>query len=1028
MNRKIFNILSLFIALAMAFSAVSPAAAQPTIKPVSDSVAAKLGGAAGAKVTESPNGVYIVQMLRAPVAGNEGNTFGFGATKPAQGQKINNSSPDVINYRAQLNQEHDAVLAQVSGARKLYDYNTTFNGFAAKMSLADANKLAGTAGVANVTPDSIRTVDTSSTPSFLGLDAKGGLWSQLKGVGSAGEGIVIGVIDTGITPESLSFADRVTAKGAWTFSTIKGTKLSYLSVSNFNGACDLAGFTTIGKGKTTPTGCNNKLIGARHYNAAWGTDVLTGDEYIAANMPYEFLSAKDYNGHGTHTSSTAGGNYGVSATWPFAAFGKISGMAPRARIAMYKALWTLPDGTGSGYTSDLVEAIDQAVMDGVDVINYSISGTLTNFLDPVEIAFMFAADAGVFVAASAGNSGPAVSTVAHPSPWITTVAAGTHNRSIEGKATLGNSDSYSGASLADATVTGTLIDSVNAAAAGATAAAARLCYSTSWNGGSPALDSAKVEGKIVVCDRGGNDRVDKSLAVQEAGGIGMILVNVPLGANSIVADFHSVPTVHLSNIYHDAIKTYANTVGATATVFKAIFSYTAPAPFTADFSSRGPLIAGDGNLLKPDVIAPGQDILAAWSPADAGLTFDMISGTSMSSPHVAGLAALLKDLHPTWSPMMVKSALMTSAYDVLDDPNTDPSVIFKQGAGHVKPNSAADPGLVYDSGIRDWFAFLCNTTAYNGTPICDGLAGMHYSTNPSDFNSASIAIGALGGSETIKRTVTSVGGAGHAANRLETYTFSYSGLDGITVEPSTTSFTIGKGGKQTYSVTFTTNGAAFNEYVGGYITWTGNQKHVVRIPVVIRPVALKAPVEVSGTSDLSYDVTFGYGGTFDAAARGLVPADTASDTVTTGHNKAYLVTIPAGSTYTRFSIFNSTTTPGSDLDLYLFDDTFAQIASSGGGTSDEEINWVNLAPGDYYIMVDGYRTMNPSAFTLFIWNLDSTDALNMTVSAPASATIGATDTIGLTFSGLTPGVKYLGSVAYSGTTDLPDPTIVRVDP
>ena len=146
--------------------------------------------------------------------------------------------------------------------------------------------------------------------------------------------------------------------------------------------------------------------------------------------PWEFQSARDYNGHGTHTASTAGGNYGVPATGPAAVFGKISGMAPRARIAMYKALWSTQDGsTASGFTSDLAAAIDQAVADGVDVINYSVSGATTNFADPVEISFLFAARAGIFVAESAGNSGPTTWTVAHPVPWTTTVAAGTHNRS-----------------------------------------------------------------------------------------------------------------------------------------------------------------------------------------------------------------------------------------------------------------------------------------------------------------------------------------------------------------------------------------------------------------------------------------------------------------------------------------------------------------------------------------------------------------------------------------------------------------------
>src|SRR5207248_1585293 len=171
--------------------------------------------------------------------------------------------------------------------------------------------------------------------------------------------------------------------------------------------------------------------------------------------------------------------------------------------------------------------------------------------------------------------------------------------------------------------------------------------------------------------------------------------------------------VHVDKASGLAIKTYAATPNPTATINQATIVYNAPAPFTASFSSRGPLLAGGGDLLKPDVIAPGQDILASVAPpGNGGLDFNIYSGTSMSSPHVAGLAALLKQQHPDWTPMMVKSALMTTASDVLDaGGNTNPSVIFSQGAGHVRPNIATDPGLVFDASWNDWLAFLCGTTS-----------------------------------------------------------------------------------------------------------------------------------------------------------------------------------------------------------------------------------------------------------------------------------------------------------------------------
>jgi len=842
------------------------------------------------------------------------------------------------------------------------------------------------------------------------------LWDQLGGVDSAGEDIIIGVIDSGIWPESESFSDRTGTNG----NGRKGGKLSYHHIPGWHGKC------TPGEAFNASM-CNQKLIGARRYNAAWG-----GDAGIEAQRPWEFTSPRDYNGHGTHTSSTAGGNHDVTLTGPAAVFGKSSGMAPRARIATYKALWSTKDGaTASGFTSDLVAAIDQAVADGVDVINYSISGTLTNFLDPVEIAFLFAADSGVFVAASAGNSGPTIGTVAHPSPWITTVAAGTHNRNGEGSVTLGNGVTYTGPSLATAVGPAPLIDSTAAGLPGANATSLSLCFTAADNGGTPVLDPAKVAGKIVVCDRGVNARVAKSQAVKDAGGVGMLLVNVTPG--SLNADFHFVPTVHLSDTVRVAVKAYAANAGATAKINQATIVFNVPAPLTAAFSSRGPLAAGGGDLLKPDVIAPGQDIIASVAPpANGGLSFNIYSGTSMSSPHVAGLAALLKNLHPEWSPMMIKSALMTSSGDVLDGPNTNQLVIFRQGAGHVAPNAATDPGLVYASSFNDWLAFLCGTTNGVSPAACGALAAGGYSLDPSDFNIASIAIGALAGGQTVKRTVTNV------ANAAATYTASTTGLAGFTVSVSPPTLTLAAGQSGSFTVTFTRTTATLNAYTGGQLTWTDGT-HIVRSPVVVRPVALSAPASVSGTGGpISYNVTFGYSGTFTASPRGLVPAVTTAGSVGDDPDNTFTpvagpgtvgfpVTIAAGTTHARYSLFDANVSPASDLDLYVTNSSNAIVGASGSGTSNEEVNLLNPAPGTYTVWVHGFAVTGTANFTLFSWQLGTASAGNMTVNAPAAAVQGTTGTITLTFTGLAPATKYLGSVAYGGSAGLPNPTIVRID-
>jgi subtilisin family serine protease len=981
---------SLVLILAVAFSAVSPAYAQPSLK--SD----KSGG----NVQESSNGVYVIQMADSPVVAYNGGIKGLNATAPKKGQKIDPNSSDVINYVAYLNGKHNDALAKVGG-QKLYDYNYSYNGFAAKLSLDQANKLAAVGGVVAVSSDELHTMDTSSTPAFLGLSAPGGLWDQLGGVGSAGDGIIIGIVDSGIWPENLSFSDRTGENGNAT----KDGKLDYQQIPGWHGKC------TPGE-EFNASMCNQKLIGAQWFNASWG-----GDAGIDAQRPWEFNSVRDYNGHGTHTSSTAGGNHGVQVTGPAAVFGTISGMAPHARIAMYKALWSTQAGdTASGNTSDLVAAIDQAVADGVDVINYSISGSLTNFRDPAEIAFLYAANAGVFVAASAGNSGPTTSTVAHPSPWITTVAAGTHDRYYEAVVTLGNGVSYKGASVNSTGVgPAPFIDSEAAGFAGADPTAVRLCYAAVDNGGVAVLDPVKVAGKIVLCDRGVTARVNKSLAVAEAGGVGVVLTNT--SSNSLNGDFHSVPTVHLSHLDRAAVKAYAATANATAQIFPSYF-IAADAPYTASFSSRGPLQAS-GDLLKPDLIAPGQDILAAVSPmTSGGVDYALLSGTSMSSPHVAGLAALLKDLHPDWSPMMIKSALMTTGYDVHDGgvpaPNTNPVLIFRQGAGHVQPNKAADPGLVFDSSWNDWLGFLCGTQLPTSFCTSSGIAVL----DPSDFNAPSIAIADLAGSQVITRTVTNVG-------PKATYSVSFSGA-GISASVSPSTFTLNPGAKQILQITIARTTAALNAYTGGQLTWTDGA-HVVRIPVVAKPVALAAPAQVSSAS---YNVTFGYTGAFTATARGLVPATTFNGSISTGQQLTYQVTVPAGATYARFSLFDATTTPGTDLDLVIYGPANTVVGSSGGGTSAEEVNLLNPAAGTYTVLVDGFATPNnaPATFTLFTWALGSTAAGNMTVTAPASATFGTTGAINLSFSGLAAGTKYLGSVAYSGVSGMPNPTIVRVDP
>ena len=945
-----------------------------------------------ASAAEVEGQVYIVQMEGAPVVAFTGEP-GLAATKPANGEKINPQDAKVIRYVDHLEKQHDKSLAKVRGkSEKLYSYVYTFNGYAAVMTPAQAARVREQADVLNVWKDEERFAETSTTPDFLGLTVEGGLWDM----GYTGEDVIIGIVDSGIWPESASFTDRT-----GTNPNGRDRKLSYHQIPGWHGKC------TPGEGFNASL-CNQKLIGAQYFNAAYG-----GNAGIDAVRPWEFNSARDYNGHGTHTASTSGGNGGVPASVSGVDLGTISGMAPRARIAAYKALWSNEDGSqASGFTVDLVAAIDQAVADGVDVINYSISGSTSNFMDAVEIAFLYAADAGVFVAASAGNSGPGEFTVAHNSPWLTTVAAGTHDRYYGGTVTLGNNAEYEGASI-DARGAGPA-DLVYAGDAGDA-----LCAIGS-------LDPAIVTDNIVVCDRGIYARVDKSLAVLQAGGIGMVLANVT--PSSINADLHYVPTVHVDHIDGAAIRAYAQTSGATATLTGGFFEEV-EAPQIASFSSRGPSLASN-DLLKPDIMAPGVDVLAAVAPpGNGGRNFDFYSGTSMSSPHIAGLAALIMDAHPDWSPMMVKSAFMTTASTVTNEGNPIPGNPFGFGAGQVVPNSAYDPGLVYDAGWIDWLGFLCGTGQLNAS-YCPAIG-----IDPSDLNYPSIAIGALAGNQTVERTVTNVGPPG-------TYQVSVDAPAGVDVTVDPEELTLAAGESASYIVTFTSNDTVVtNAWTYGSLTWS-HDPHYVTSPLVIKPVAIAAPAEIAGTGEIGtamFNVTFGYTGDYTAGAHGLEPALMTDGNVLDDPDDSFIpvgpgttlhfITVPAGSAYARFSLFDDYTDGDDDLDLYVYYPNGAAAGSSGSGTSAEQVDVANPPAGDYYVFVHGWGTDGPDAnYTLFSWAIPATPgSTNMILTAPTEATLGVTSLITVDWFGLDTGTKYLGAVSHSDSSEVLGLTLVAVD-
>lgn len=395
-------------------------------------------------------------------------------------------------------------------------------------------------------------------------------------------------------------------------------------------------------------------------------------------------------------------------------------MAPKARLAAYKVCWN------SGcYDSDILAAFDAAVADGVDVISLSVGGVVVPYhLDAIAIGAFAAADAGIFVSASAGNGGPGALTVTNVAPWVTTVGAGTIDRDFPADVKLGNEKIIPGMSIYGGPnlVPGRMYPLVYGGSAqmgnGGDGYSSSLCLEGS-------LDPNFVKAKIVLCDRGINSRTAKGEVVKKAGGAGMVLANAVFDGEGLVADCHVLPATAVGAAGGDAIRSYITQAKkpVATIVFKGTRLGVRPAPVVASFSARG-TNPETPEIVKPDVIAPGVNILAAWPdsvgpsgiPSDKRKTeFNILSGTSMACPHVSGLAALLKAAHPEWTPASIRSALMTTAYTVdnrgqtmIDESTGNVSSVLDYGAGHVHPEKAMDPGLVYDISSYDYVEFMCN--------------------------------------------------------------------------------------------------------------------------------------------------------------------------------------------------------------------------------------------------------------------------------------------------------------------------------
>ncbi|KAE8723315.1 Subtilisin-like protease SBT1.1 [Hibiscus syriacus] len=569
---------------------------------------------------------------------------------------------DTYNTLVDSKPWHQAVLDSLADVELettppelLYSYDTSFSGFAAKLSRKQLESLEKMDGFVSAVPNKMLSLHTTRTPLFLGLQGKKGLW----GSSDIRSDVIIGVVDSGIWPEHVSFQDHglPPVPERWRGACKNGTRFS-------------------------PSNCNRKLIGARYFYEGYLASIgsINGTE--------DYLSARDTNGHGTHTASTAAGDVVEHANLYGLANGSAAGMRYTARIAAYKVCWPRCASV------DILMAMVKAIEDGVDVLTLSLESEAEPYYqDYNAIASYYAFKRGIFVVFSAGNSGPGPNTVVNTAPWIMTVAASTVDRSFPAIVKLGNGQTFEGSYLYSTVKALKSLPILYGKSAGDSGA--EYCVPGSLN---PKL----VNGKLVICRQGMVQRPEMGEQVKLAGGAGMLIMT-PQGEDPST-DTHVLPVAMLGALASEAVLMYVNTTkGPIASIVFKTTTYGNCAPKVATFSSRGPNSVGP-DVIKPDVTAPGVNILAAW-PAETSpsrvqsdnrrVLFNIISGTSMSCPHVSGIAALIKSKHKDWSPAAIKSALMTTAYtmDNRGEPIEDLAFgsmasPFAFGSGHVDPHQS----------------------------------------------------------------------------------------------------------------------------------------------------------------------------------------------------------------------------------------------------------------------------------------------------------------------------------------------------
>ncbi|XP_020109514.1 subtilisin-like protease SBT3.9 [Ananas comosus] len=730
--------------------------------------------------------------------------------------RANSDDPyDILKQNHQmLTAVHEGSMEEAQ-ASHVYSYSNGFRGFAARLTEKQASEWL-MPGVVSVFPNTKRTLHTTHSWDFLGLSTDAS--TEIPGFSTKNqENVIIGFIDTGIWPESPSFSDdgMPPVPPRW------------------KGLC---------QGEEDPSfnfTCNKKIIGARYYLGGYEAEEKSGDDRTKADdKTIKFKSPRDSSGHGSHTASIAAGRYVANTNYKGLASGGARGGAPMARIAVYKACWD------SGcYDADLLAAFEDAIKDGVDILSVSLGPDSPQgdyFSDSISIGSFHATSHGILVVSSAGNAG-APGSATNLAPWMLTVAASSTDRDFGSYILLGNGTSIMGESLNTFRMNTSrrTIPASEANAGYFTPYQSSFCLDSS-------LNRTKVKGKIIVCrhmDSTSESRLTKSLVVKKAGGVGMILIDE---SEDHVAVPFVIPASTVGKAMGDTILSYINsTRRARSTIFPArTILGSRAAPRVAAFSSRGPNSL-TAEILKPDVAAPGLNILAAWSPAKNNMNFNILSGTSMSCPHVTGLAALVKAVYPSWSPTAIKSAIMTTAtvldknrHAIVSDPDGRVANPFDYGSGFVDTNRLLNPGLIYDARSEDYKSFLCSI-GYDDQSLQLVTGDKSICTRPvptaSNLNYPSITVPNVKKSHFVTRTLTNIGKAGSV------YQAVVSPLKGInvTVIPNVLVFE-GYGIKKNFTVTFTVAKPS-RDYVFGSLSWKGKDTQVTS------PLAVRVRVNGEGT-------------------------------------------------------------------------------------------------------------------------------------------------------------------------------------